>query len=313
MKPSRNDYAISNGKMYIVCENYSRKELRKDYGDDVPKSKFSAVLFMCSMIVCVSLLVSVMSLTIVFSEESVAAGVSKFASDTKVVDIESLAIDAYELSSDNMDFAVMSAPPAIESYEMIELTDEVVTDEMLLEESIGNSLITLTSVRLIRYDLPDIFYGSTIDYSSFQPWMDFRKITNTASKGYAVCNAEEAYTDSNGFRRYAVSDDEFSVNDADDYIVAMGTFYKPSGTIGNRYLIVTENGMFTVRTGDEKADADTDSYNMFTVHGNEQAGILEFIVDTRSLDSKVESSGNAVKCESFTELSGEILHIYRIE
>lgn len=178
---------------------------------------------------------------------------------------------------------------------------------------IGDDVIIVDdSTTLTRLATPDEIYGE-MDFSSFQPWMDYRKITNERSKGYAICNSEYTYSGSNGLLRYQLQEGEFSVDD-DDYIVAMGTYYKPRGTMGTRYLIVTENGMFTVRTGDEKADIHTDDHNMFTRHKDGSvAAILEWIVDSNHLQDKVASSGNVVNTTDFDEIHGNIMYVYRID
>ena len=48
--------------------------------------------------------------------------------------------------------------------------------------------------------------------------------------------------------------DQFTIDGQDDYMIALGTFYKEKGTAGNRYLIETTTGAYTAITGSEKAD-----------------------------------------------------------
>jgi hypothetical protein len=65
-----------------------------------------------------------------------------------------------------------------------------------------------------------------------------------------------------------------------------------------------------VITGDEKADQDTDSMNMFTMHGG-SAAIIEWIVDEDRLESEVKKSGSVTN-SSLEILHGTITSIYKI-
>lgn len=185
--------------------------------------------------------------------------------------------------------------------------------ELTLEEMLGQDEIVIGNTVLHRYDTPDKYYEDLTDFSSFQPWMDYRMITNTRSQAYKISHSSDCYTDSTGLRRYVVSEDQFSIDGIDDYVVAMGTFYKPKGQCGLRFLIVTTNGMFTIITGDEKADKDTDTMNMFTLHKHGTvAAIIEWIVDVYHLNSKIKSSGTVTE-GPIDVLNGDILYVYRIE
>jgi hypothetical protein len=80
----------------------------------------------------------------------------------------------------------------------------------------------------------------------------------------------------------------------DDYVVAMGTGY---ADFGDRFRITTECGNdFTVFVGDIKADEHTDDTNrytpVYTLSGAEYQNVIEFVVDTESLDSEVAATGN---------------------
>ena len=164
---------------------------------------------------------------------------------------------------------------------------------------------------LVEYDLPSKYYGD-IDFSQFQPYMDYRMITDETSPAYATCYSCNAYTDENGFRRMAVIDG-YKVNDQDDYVIALGTYYNEHMTTGSRWLIVTTNGSYTATVGDEKQDIHTDKFNMFGLHGEngEIAGMIEWIVDTRYIDQAIKNTGS-VTAGSNPVLSGEIVNIYRI-
>ena len=182
--------------------------------------------------------------------------------------------------------------------------------EPSLESQLGNDIININGTKLINYDLPNEYYGD-IDFSSFQPYMSYRKITDITAPAYAVVNDEDAYTDDLGLRRMETTDNQFTINGEDDYIVAMGTFYKDKGIVGNRYLIVTTTGMYTATTGDEKADEHTDKMNMFTRHGDSVA-IIEWIVDTKNLDPTIKSRGT-VTANGPEAVQGEILYVYGIQ
>ena len=143
--------------------------------------------------------------------------------------------------------------------------------------------------------------------------MCYRKITDKTSPSYAITHSEDAYTDIYGFRRYKVQEGQFSVDGLDDYMVALGTYYKEPDTVGSRFLIVTSTGMFTVITGAEKADEDTDPMNMYSTHCNgERAGMIEWIVDERSLHSDIKGWGTVTK-GPVEAIQGEIIAIYEIK
>lgn len=193
-----------------------------------------------------------------------------------------------------------------------EIPEIVETETEEVEENVGDHIgeidFTVNGVSFHRYDLPSVYYN--IDYSSFQPYMNYKVIKDRTSQAYGVVYSDNAYVDDQGMLRYTVSDSEYSINGKDDYVVALGTFYKPEGICGNRYLIVTSNGMYTVRTGDEKANRDTDSHHMFSKHGN-KAGLIEWLVEPSALPQMVKSMGS-VTYGNIPEVKGEILHIYSI-
>ena len=164
----------------------------------------------------------------------------------------------------------------------------------------------------IEYDLPSVYYGD-IDFSTFQPYMDYKMVTDTSSNSYEVCSSENLYIDENGLCRYALRDDQFSIDGKDDYVIALGTYYKEKGKTGQRYLIHTSKGYYTATVGDEKADEHTDEYHMFVRHGEngQYAGMIEFLVDTDYLDSDIRAMGTVTACDD-PVLQGEILGISQI-
>ena len=167
---------------------------------------------------------------------------------------------------------------------------------------------------IVRKELPNLYYPS-IDFSFFQPWMCYTAITSTTSQAWSIVRSERAYSDNYGFRRFKIPDDQFKVDGEDDYLIALGNYYKEKGLLGQRYLIVTENGMYTAITGDEKDDAHTDDHQMFSRHGRnlEYAGVIEWIIDRNSenLPDSVWNTGTVTN-GPIHKFHGEILSIYRI-
>lgn len=193
------------------------------------------------------------------------------------------------------------------------LYDEIEILECLKKQE-NESIISINNYELTKMDLPSKYYGNNCDYSYFQPYMSYEKVTNETAPSYKITkSSSNSYTDNNGFRRYKTNSNvQFTVNGEDDYIVALGTFYKEKGTAGERFLVTTEKGMFTIITGDEKADCDTDPMNMFTVHGDgKYFGLIEWIVDTEKIDESIISNGT-ITAGTMEDLHGEITGIYKI-
>ena len=93
-----------------------------------------------------------------------------------------------------------------------------------------------------------------------------------------------SYTDELGCRRYN-----------DDYCVGLGSFY--SERIGDRFEVTLDTGnIFTIITGDMKADCDTDINNMYTPCINYEkencANVLEFIIDDDAVSEKMYAYGS---------------------
>lgn len=196
-------------------------------------------------------------------------------------------------------------------------TPEVVeTPAPALEECLGDSIIETGSAVLVMQQLPDAYYPG-INFSKFQPYMDWSMVTNPNSAAYTITRSENAYVDENGYRRYKTTDDQFTIDGADDFVVALGTFYKPKGTCGQRFLIITTGGMYTVICGDEKADIHTDDMNMFSWHGSnhEYAGMIEWIVDQKVLykNDNIASRMGSIHYSSNPALAGDIIMMYRID
>ena len=189
-------------------------------------------------------------------------------------------------------------------------------DEMnKLTNHLGDDVIDINaSTTLTRYDLPSKYYGDDLNFSYFQPFMSYKKITDTTSAAYKLVTSQGCYTDDQGLRRFRTTENQFTINGEDDYMIALGTFYKPEGEIGSRYLVVTTEGMYTAITGDEKADKDTDQFNMFGWHGDEKqyAGMIEWIIDEKGMLNERTRIAGTMSVNGPVAASGEILHIYRI-
>lgn len=190
---------------------------------------------------------------------------------------------------------------------------EIGTNMQLVDSTLfASPVVEENEPEFIKYDLPSVYYGD-IDFSTFQPYMDYKMITDTSSNSYQTLNSEKLYIDDNGLCRYSVDDDQFSIDGKDDYVIALGTYYKEKGKTGQRYLIHTTEGYYTAIAGDEKADEHTDKYRMFVRHGEngQYAGMIEFLVDTDYLDSDIRAMGTVTACDD-PVLQGEILGISQI-
>lgn len=198
----------------------------------------------------------------------------------------------------------------VRRYSQLAEPSEDVTD--ILKESVGDKTILMEGVALIRYNLPEDIHPH-MDHSKFQPYMDYRAVTNKRSGAYKIINHKNAYCDKNGFRRIKLHPDEFSIDEKDDYLIALGNYYKEKGKVGDRFLVITSTGMYTARVGDEKANRHTDPLNMFTVHGKDRkyAGVIEWIIDSKRICSDVKKMGS-ISASNIPALQGNILHIYKI-
>jgi len=192
------------------------------------------------------------------------------------------------------------------------ITTRPKTDLEILEEELGNKKIKLDHEILINYDLPSKYYNDK-DFSSFQPYMDYHHITDETSSAYAVTRSDNAYVDEYGMLRYSLKEDQFSIDGKDDFVIALGTFYKSSEKCGERFLIVTSTGMYTATTGDTKDGKHTDQYHMFSSHcKGTKAGLIEWLVDVDKLEDLPKRAGS-ITYSSHEELQGEILYIYKIQ
>ena len=132
--------------------------------------------------------------------------------------------------------------------------------------------------------------------TSFKSYMDYRTITVRSSDQYRL--QQKAYTDDDGIRRID-----------DDVCVAVGTAY--ADRCGIRLEITLDSGeSFTAVVGDIKADRDTDPSNRYHPLQSGCGDMVEFIVETDKLDSKVRRMGSI---GTYSKYSGNIVSLRVIE
>lgn len=224
-----------------------------------------------------------------------------------------IGVDAANLS--NVEFVNSEMDTALHFNDIVDtnLQNKMINNNSYKEfdSTINDTNITESS-SLVECALPSDYYNN-INFSWFQPFMAYQKITDKTSPSYEICYSENAYTDENGFRRYKTNEHQFTVDGNDDYVVALGTYYKEKGTVGSRFLIETTTGSYTVITGGEKADEDTDELNMFSTHcDGDYAGMIEWIVDENTLHSDIKYAGT-VTYGPVESMHGDIIAIYRID
>lgn len=190
--------------------------------------------------------------------------------------------------------------------------ESLMTAQEIVEMSLGDSVIETELGTLKKYSLPTVFYPG-LDFSSFQGYMSWRMITDPSSEAYKVISDDRMYIDKNGMCRFQTSEDQFTIDGQDDYVIALGTYYKEKGTCGSRWLVVTTTGAYTAITGDEKDNADTDVHNMFVFRKDgSSTGIVEWIVDYDLLNEDIALHGTVTR-GPIEAAQGEILYMYRID
>lgn len=113
--------------------------------------------------------------------------------------------------------------------------------------------------------------------------MDLPNISDTSFKGY-MCMHTVTATDSYQWKFLHSGDFKFHTDEngimmyEDYYVVAMASYYT-NYKVGSTFRITLDSGVvFDVITGDEKADADTDSNRMYRPKSNGRGEIVEFII-----------------------------------
>lgn len=121
--------------------------------------------------------------------------------------------------------------------------------------------------------------------SSFKTYMDYRCITNKNSNQYKFIHTY-GWVDEHGFMRCS-GESDFGIND-DYYLIALGSYY--GKTIGDKYKITTDNGtVFYGALADCKSNSHTNSTNQYSKNND----VVEFIVDTKTLNKNVKYHGSA--------------------
>ena len=150
-------------------------------------------------------------------------------------------------------------------------------------------MTTTTAAEPEGYSVPD---GDT----SFKSYMDYRAITNTRSAQYRL--QDDCWTDENGLRRCG-----------DDYVIAVGSYY--ADRIGEKLEITLADGNeFTAVVGDFKADNHTDKTHRYTAMRNGGKNVIEFVVDTASLDKTARKMGDISYINGF---GGDVVGIQPCE
>lgn len=151
------------------------------------------------------------------------------------------------------------------------------------------------TVKYISLEVPNI-------NSSFKTYMDYRAITNINSPQYKFLQ-QWAWADYEGFMR-CNGEKDLGVED-NYYLIALGSYY--GATIGTKYRITTNTGrVFYGVLADCKADIHTNSTNQYGRNND----IVEFLVDTRSLNKSVRYHGTA---NVYVPLNGSVAKIERID
>lgn len=143
-------------------------------------------------------------------------------------------------------------------------------NRVILASALSTLLFTTTALAGETYDAPN--------NSSFKSYMDYRSITKTNSPQHII--QQNSITDEEGFRKFNGC-----------YTVAVGTGW--NAPVGTYIDVQLDNGTILHSiVGDIKANKDTGPDNKQVLkNGN----VVEFIVDTRQLDSVAKKLGD-VSC-----------------
>lgn len=121
--------------------------------------------------------------------------------------------------------------------------------------------------------------------TSFKSYMDYRAITNKRSAQYKL--QQKCETDNHGLRKLG-----------DDYVIAVGSYY--ADYVGTRLEITLDSGEhFTAVVGDFKADSHTDDTHRYTPMQSGGKNVIEFVVDTNSLDKTARKMGDISYVDGF--------------
>lgn len=129
--------------------------------------------------------------------------------------------------------------------------------------------------------------------TSMKSYMDYRAITNKASKQYKLQQRSDIYTDNEGFRRIG-----------DKFVIAIGTYFKCD--VGQEVRVeLTSGEIFEAYIGDIKADKDTDSQN---ISHRVDGSVIEFLVDSKKLDKTIRKMGDC-SFSNINNFKGDVVSI----
>jgi len=121
----------------------------------------------------------------------------------------------------------------------------------------------------------------------FRSWMPYTAISASSKQGSIVAQA---------------SPNEYGILEIDGRAcVAIGTGWGLS--LGDTATVYTKNGSYDIIVSDIKADAHTDSTRKITVHNG---CVVEFIVDTSCLDSRISVSGSVASISKYAGIVTDI-------
>ena len=165
----------------------------------------------------------------------------------------------------------------------MESTDEIIKNEEVktesvvetIEQNIDNVSSVETNVEYSTVTPSDYSNRDVPSNNSIKSYMDYRCITLRSSKQYKLQHSL-AYTGDHGLRM---------VNGR--YCIAVGSYY--TTTIGQYIDVELSNGnVIHGILADCKSDAHTDSTHRINPNGS----VVEFVVDTRTLDSTAKRMGD---------------------
>lgn len=138
--------------------------------------------------------------------------------------------------------------------------------------------------------------------SSFKTWMSYKAVTNKNSPQYKFIYTW-GWSDSEGFMR-CCGERDLGI-EQDYYLIALGSYY--GTTIGTKYKITLDTGkVFYGALADCKSDKHTNSTNQYARNKD----VVEFLVDTKSLNRDVKRMGSA---NVYKPLNGKVVKIERID
>lgn len=153
-------------------------------------------------------------------------------------------------------------------YEIVDYPVKYYIDDIVYPET------TTKDNEVIPLEEEPVINEIAVNCGSFKSFMDFRSITDTDSLQYKL--QENAWTDENGLRKY---------NDC--YCIAVSNTF---GELGDIILVTLEGGeTFYGCIADIKAFKDLESNGSVCIH---DGSVLEFIVDTNTLNSSAKSLGD---------------------